>query len=112
DVAGNVVRVNPSAEAVTGWTQAEAAGVPLTTVFEIVNEVTLEPVESPWSRALREGVGVGLANHTLLITKNGERRLIDDSAAPLRGTDGEFTGVMLIFRDITLRRRSEQEVKD
>ncbi|HUY36226.1 MAG TPA: PAS domain S-box protein [Pirellulales bacterium] len=109
DVAGNVVHLNRSAEAVTGWTHAEAVGTPLTRVFEIVNSETQAPIESPWDRALREGVVVGLANHTVLIAKSGERRLIDDSASPLHGADGQITGVMLVFRDVTSR---GQEVKD
>ena len=84
DVGGRVVFMNPVAEAMTGWTQADAVGMPLEDVFRIVNETTREPVENPALRALGEGVVVGLANHTILIARDGTERAIDDSAAPIR----------------------------
>ena len=111
DVTGAVVFLNSSAENLTGWTQADAAGVPLARVFEIVNEETLQPVENPAVRALRDGVVVGLANHTILIAKDAVRRLIEDSAAPLCGADGKISGVMLVFRDVTERRKHEERVR-
>ena len=109
---GCVTFLNPVAESLTGWRQEESAGLPLENVFKIVNEETRLAVENPASRALREGVVVGLANHTLLIAKDGTERPIDDSAAPIRNANGEVAGVVLVFRDITERRRAEQSVQD
>ena len=84
DTEGRVTYLNAVAESLTGWTNAEAVGQPLDAVFRIVNEQTRQPVENPATRALREGVVVGLANHTVLIAKDGTERPIDDSAAPIR----------------------------
>src|SRR4029077_18148835 len=93
-------------------TLKEAAGQPLDNVFRIINEVSRQPVESPTVRALQLGVVVGLANHSLLIAKDGTERPIDDSAAPIRNDKGEVAGVVLVFRDISERRRQEQHVRD
>ena len=112
DVNGRITFLNPVAESVTGWTLAEATGVPLEGVFRIINEEGRQPVESPTVRALRDGVVVGLANHTLLISKDGTERPIDDSAAPIRNDKGEVAGVVLVFRDVTERRRQEEQVRD
>lgn len=95
--------MNAVAESLTGWTLAEALGYPLVEVFNIVNEQTCEPVENPALRALREGLIVGLANHTILISKDDTERPIDDSAAPIRSSDGVILGSVLIFRDISER---------
>ena len=112
DMKGCVTFLNPVAQSLTGWTQEAAAGVPLESVFKIVNEETRRVVENAASRALREGVVVGLGNHTLLIAKDGIARPIDDSAAPIRNASGEVAGVVLVFRDITERRRAEQLMQD
>ena len=112
DTEGRVTFLNPVAESLTGWTLEEAAGQPLDSVFRIINEETRQPVESPTVRALRDGVVVGLANHSLLIAKDGTERPIDDSAAPIRNDKGEVAGVVLVFRDISERRRQEQQVQD
>ena len=112
DPEGRVTFLNPLAESLTGWTQQEAAGVLLESVFKIVNQETHQTVESPTVRALREGVVVGLANHTLLIAKDGTERPIDDSAAPILNDQGEITGIVLAFRDVTERRRQEQHIQD
>jgi PAS domain S-box-containing protein len=109
DVRGRVAYLNAVAESLTGWVQAEARDRPLDEVFRIVNEQTREPVESPAERTLREGIVVGLANHTLLIRKDGAERPIDDSAAPIRDEDDHVSGCVLIFRDVTAQRRREQE---
>jgi PAS domain S-box-containing protein len=109
---GRVAFLNPVAESLTGWARAESVGQPLGDVFRIVNEQTRQPVESPAIRALRDGVVVGLANHSLLIAKDGTERPIDDSAAPIRNARGEVAGVVLLFRDITERRHAEQQVQD
>ena len=109
DVNGRVTYLNAVAEALTGWTHAEAVGGPLDGVFRIVNEDTRLPVANPAIRALREGVVVGLANHTVLIQKNGIEVPIDDSAAPIRDEAGQVAGCVLIFRDVSAQRRMEQD---
>jgi PAS domain S-box-containing protein len=109
DVDGRVTYLNAVAESLTGWTQREARGQPLTQVFRIVNEETRAPVESPATKALRDGVVVGLANHTMLIRKDGTERPIDDSAAPIRGEHGEVSGCVMIFRDVSTQRQTERD---
>jgi two-component system cell cycle sensor histidine kinase/response regulator CckA len=101
--------MNPVAEALTGWRQEEAIGKPLKDVFKIINEKTAKVVEDPAARVLREGVVVGLANHTVLIAKDGTKRPLDDSGAPIRDDKGKITGVVLVFRDITERRIAEEK---
>jgi len=114
DTEGRVTFLNPVAQSLTGWTQDEAAGVSVETVFKIVHPETRTRVESPTVRALREGVNVGLSNRTLLIAKDG-RELpigpIDDSAAPIRNDKGELAGVVLVFRDISELCRQERAVQ-
>ena len=110
DVAGRVTFLNSVAESLTGWTSAEANGQPLVKVFDIINQTSRLRVESPSVRALRDGVIVGLANHTLLIARDGTERPIDDSAAPIRDEAGRVAGVVLIFRDITERYQHEQDL--
>src|SRR5580700_7894907 len=112
DINSGVTFLNPAAQSLTGCTLEEAAGQPLDRVFRIINEESRQPVESPTVRALREGVVVGLANHSLLIAKDGTERPIDDCAAPVRNEQGEVAGVVLVFRDISERRRQEQQVQD
>ncbi len=109
DADGRVTFVNGVAESLTGWSQADAAGRPLMDVFRIVNETSRDPVQNPALRALAEGVIVGLANHTVLISKDGRERPIDDSAAPIRDGTGTLVGAVLVFRDITERKRAEAE---
>jgi PAS domain S-box-containing protein len=111
DDAGRVTFMNGVAEGLSGWTQAEAEGRPINDVLRLVNEQTGLPAENPVDRALREGVIVGLANHTLLIARDGSKRPIDDSAAPIRGTQGKTIGVVLVFRDVTARRESEEQLR-
>ncbi len=105
---GEVAYLNNVAERLTGWTRQEALGQPLDMVFQIVNEQTRQTVPNPAERVLREGTVVGLANHTVLIAKNGVERPIDDSAAPIRDADGATSGCVLIFRDVTERREFEK----
>ena len=112
DPAGNVTYLNPVAEALTGWTDAEAAGRPLTEVFRIVNETTRKEVANPALRALEQGVVVGLANHTILIAKDGAERPIADSAAPIRDTDGQVVGAVLVFRDVSERHAAQRRVRE
>ncbi len=108
DPEGRITNLNAVAELLTGWTAVEAMGQPLDAVFRIVNEDTRQPVGNPVTRALQEGIVVALANHTILIAKDGTERFIDDSAAPIRCKDGEIVGCVLVFRDITLRKQAEE----
>src|SRR5688572_27012505 len=108
DAAGAVTFLNPSAQAMTGWELDAAAGRPLESVFRIVNEETRATVENPVGKVLREGVTVGLANHTVLIARDGRELAIDDSAAPIRAEDGSVMGVVLVFRDVTESRRATE----
>jgi PAS domain S-box-containing protein len=108
DAEGRVTFMNGVAESLTGWMQSEAAGRPLAEVFQIVNEGSREPGANPALRALREGTVVGLANHTILIARDGTERFIDDSAAPIRDDSGAAVGAVLVFRDVTERRKAEE----
>ena len=108
DVLGNVTFLNPVAEKLTGWKTQEAEGQPIDKVFCIINERTRRTVESPVARVLREGLVVGLANHTILIDKSGGERAIDDSGAPIRSRDRSITGSVLVFRDVTEQRRAAE----
>jgi PAS domain S-box-containing protein len=107
DAQGSVTFLNAVAERLMGWSDAEAKGKPLREVFQIVNEQTRQPAENPAKRALREGVVVGLANHTVLIAKDGTERPIEDSAAPIRDANGQTIGVVLVFRDVSKQRHAE-----
>ncbi len=105
DLSGRVTLMNPVAEALTGWSAAEAAGRPVGEVFCIVNEETHAPVEDPVVRVLREGLVVGLGNHTLLLARDGREIPIADSGAPIRDEAGTLSGVVLVFRDQTAERQ-------
>jgi PAS domain S-box-containing protein len=109
DLAARVTSLNGVAAALTGWSQEAAQGQALDRVFQIVNEESRQPVMNPATRALREGVIVGLANHTLLIDKAGNEHPIDDSAAPIRDELDNVSGCVLIFRDVTQQRHLERE---
>ena len=111
DAQGRITLLNPVAQALTGWS-AEALGQPLEAVFHIVNETTRKAVENPVSQVIRLGAIVGLANHTVLIAKDGTELAIDDSGAPIRDAHGRIVGVVLVFRDITQRRGSERALED
>jgi two-component system, cell cycle sensor histidine kinase and response regulator CckA len=107
DISGRIARINPVAGKLTGWTEAEAVGKSLDEVFQIINEDTQEPVETPVERVLREGHVVGLANHTALISRDGTIRPIVDSGAPIRLLDGQIQGVVLVFRDQVAERAAQ-----
>jgi two-component system sensor histidine kinase/response regulator len=108
DNRARVTFMNPVAEALTGWPQEDAAGRPLAEVFRIVNEETRQPVDDPAAKVLRLGAVVGLANHTALISRDGREVLIDDSGAPIIDDRLAVIGVVLVFRDTTQRRKSEE----
>ncbi len=112
DASGHITYLNAVAESLTGWTSNDAVGAPLSQVFHIVNETTRQLVDSPATRALEEGVIVGLANHTILISRDRTELPIDDSAAPIRSETGEIVGCVLVFRDVAERRRLEQQVEE
>lgn len=110
DIRGKVTFLNAVAEGYTGWSRAEALGKPIEEIFRIVNEDSLAPVDNPVKQVLAEGVIAGLANHTVLIRKDGSLLHIDDSGAPIRDNDGVLTGAVLVFHDITARRHLEQQI--
>jgi len=112
DAHGNVTLLNGVSESLTGWTIDHAAGLPLDRIFPISNEETGAVVENPVSKVLREGRVAGLANHTLLTSRDGRQIPIDDSAAPIRDGTGKIIGVVLVFRDITERRKVEVRDKE
>ncbi len=112
DTEGLVELINPVAELLTGWRQEEARGMSLDRIFHIINTHTRQRVEAPVRKVLRDGLVVGLANHTILIDRQGREYQITDSAAPVRDTDGRITGVVMVFRDITERYRMRQELRE
>ncbi|MCK4906750.1 MAG: PAS domain S-box protein, partial [Spirochaetes bacterium] len=112
DTRGIITFMNPIAEILTGCTQKDCFGKPINKIFNIVNEKTGKKVESPVTKVLREGVIVGLANHTILIARDGKRISIDDSGAPIKDEKGNIIGVVLVFRDITKRRQTEDALQE
>jgi two-component system cell cycle sensor histidine kinase/response regulator CckA len=107
DTTGLVTFLNPVAEGLTGWSNAEAIGRPFTEVFVIINQFTRLPAENPVERVIREGTVVGLANHTVLVSRDGRETAIDDCAAPIADDGGGFSGVVLVFRDVTEKYEAE-----
>jgi len=107
-----VTFMNPIAQTITGWTQADAFGRPIQDVFKIVNEDTRLAAPNPVTTVIQKGVIVGLANHTALITKNGREIPIDDSGAPIRDAQGQTIGVILVFRDVTQRRQADARLRE
>ncbi len=112
DCRGLVEFLNPAAESLMGWTNAEARGRPLSEVFIIFNEYTGAITENPVERVLRENVVVGLANHTVLRSRQGAEVPIEDSAAPIRAENGDVLGVILVFHDVTEKKKSEQQLQE
>ncbi len=112
DVEGKITFMNAVAEGLTGWTLQEAAARPVTEVFSIINEQTRNQVENPVTKVLREGMTVGLANHTVLMKKDGSEVPIDDSGAPIKDEAGNTSGVVVIFRDVTERKRAEEALRE
>jgi PAS domain S-box-containing protein len=112
DANGRIMFINEVAEKLTGWPLSEAQGRDLEEVFNIINEVTRIKPESPVAKAIRLGQVVGLANHTALIRRDGTELPIEDSGAPIRDKDGQVTGVVLVFHDISEKRRAEKALRD
>jgi PAS domain S-box-containing protein len=112
DAQGNVTFLNMEAERLTGWNTSESQGKPLPAIFPIINEDTRQTVENPVEKVLRLGKVVGLANHTLLLSKDGREIPIDDSAAPIRDANGPIQGVVLVFRDFTDYKKVERELHE
>jgi PAS domain S-box-containing protein len=109
DADARVTRMNPIAEQLTGWNEADAIGLPLGKVFHIVREDAHEIMESPVAKVKRTGAAVGLSNHTILIRRDGSEISIDDSGAPIPDETGRLSGIVLIFRDISDHRQMEQQ---
>ncbi|RYX95087.1 PAS domain S-box protein, partial [bacterium] len=112
DKDGNVKFMNHIAENLTGWTQEEAKGKQLNEVFVIVNEYTRDTVENPVEKVFREGKIVGLANHTILISRDNKEYHIDDAAAPIKNRQDIIDGVVLTFRDITDKKEIENQLSE
>jgi two-component system cell cycle sensor histidine kinase/response regulator CckA len=112
DDKGRITSMNPVAEALTGWTEEKALGKDLHDVFHIMNAKTREPVENPISLVLASKKTVGLANHTILISKKGVEHQIADSAAPIQDSKGHISGVILVFRDVTREYKAEAALRE
>lgn len=112
DEHGKIVIMNLAAERLTGWKESEAKGKPLEKVFKIVNEYTRAKVENPVKKVLRQGIVVGLANHTLLIARDGTERPIMDCGAPIKDKSGKISGVVLVFRDQTKEREAQRKIEE
>lgn len=112
DIGGNIKRMNPVAENLCGWSSSEAKGKSLTKVFRIVNAYTGKTVEDPVAKVLETGNIIGLANHTMLISKDGTEYQIADSAAPIRDENDHTTGVVLVFRDVTEEYQKEKQLQE
>ena len=110
DINGNIVLLNKVAEKLTGWNSKEAYGHPLAEVFHIVNEQTGEVCDNPVAKVLKSGQIVGLANHTILVAKDGSKLSIADSGAPILNKESTIIGVVLVFRDVTEQLRMEKEL--
>lgn len=108
DDQARVTFMNPVAQALTGWSERAALGLSLAEVFRIINEDTHYPVEDPVGKVLRSGTAVGLANHTVLLARDGREIPIDDCGAPICDDDGGVTGAVVVFRDITERRAVDE----
>jgi two-component system CheB/CheR fusion protein len=111
DAEGHVTLLNPLAERLTGWKLTDAVGRPVEEIFRIISEETRQPAIIPVKETLKHGTILGLANHILLIARDGSECNIDDSCAPIRNLDGQVIGAVLVFRDVTERREIENGLK-
>jgi PAS domain S-box-containing protein len=112
DAQGKITFLNPVAESLTGWGDREARGLLVEQVFSIINERTRVSVSNPVERVIRDGVIVGLANHTALISRDGREIPIEDSAAPIRSSGGEILGIVMVFHDVTEKRKAETALRE
>lgn len=112
DAHGHIDSINTVAQKLTGYCEAEAIGRPISTLLTLVNEITREPVESPVFSVLKNARVEHLANHTLLVSKDGTEWPIDDSAAPILNERGKLLGAVLVFRDVTESRRASKQLKE
>ncbi len=112
DVDARVTHLNRVAEQLTGWTQAQAAGLPVGEIFQIINQETRQPVSVPVIETLSRGTLQGLANHTILIARDGSECAIADSCAPIRDRNGQVIGAVLVFRDVTAEYAIQQALRD
>jgi PAS domain S-box-containing protein len=112
DGDGRVIFLNPVAETLTGWAGEAAKAMPLEHIFRITNQDTGKVAENPVTRVLREGVVIGLANHTVLTDKDGTSRPIADSAAPIKDDDGKIQGVVLVFHDVSEKYAAEASLRE
>jgi diguanylate cyclase (GGDEF)-like protein/PAS domain S-box-containing protein len=110
DATSKIEYFNPVAEMLTGWSQEEAKGLPLREVFRIFHETTREPAENPVEKALKSGQIVGLANHTVLVTRDDKEIAIDDSAAPIRDRQNQIVGAVMVFHDCTQNRSLSRQI--
>jgi PAS domain S-box-containing protein len=108
DARGHITLMNPISEKLTGWEEKEAQDRPIEDIFNIINEQTRERAENPVNRVLRDGLIAGLANHTVLIAKDGTELPIDDSAAPIKDDEGNISGVVMVFRDVSERMKAQK----
>ncbi len=110
DVEGTIILMNRVAEELTGYSQRDAEGKNLGKVFKIVNEITRKPAEDPVRKVMETGGIIGLPHHTVLVARDGVERVIADSGAPIRDRDSKIIGVVLVFRDVTEKRKMEEEL--
>ena len=110
DISGNITLLNDVAEKLTGWRLAEAKGKPIGKIFNIINEITGKTQDSPVEEVIKTAATVTLSNHTLLVDKKGNRTPISDSGAPIKDSDGNILGVVLVFRDVTLEKKREADI--
>ncbi|MFK5985203.1 MAG: EAL domain-containing protein [Pseudomonadota bacterium] len=111
DLDSHITYINPIAEALIGWNNREAIGQPLISVFKIINESTRLTIENPVEKCLKEGLIVALENNSILITRDGKETAIEDSAAPIKNLNGEITGVVLVFHDVTEKKRINAQLQ-
>ena len=108
---GHIRFLNPVAESLTGWTQAEAEGKPLSEILKFVNEKTRQPIENPLTKVFRDDQTADLANHTLLVARDGREIPIDNSGAPIKDQTDNIVGAVLVFRDVTARQQAEEDLR-
>lgn len=112
DRQGFVIFMNPIAETLTGFAEPEAIGKPLPDIFKVINEQTRQAVDNPVDKVIQTGYAVSFANHILLIARDGSEKAIDDSGAPIRSSDGNILGVVLVFRDVSEKRLVEKQLQE